>query len=135
MSVTTGVVRDLNMVAAVAAQHMSSQRRAAALFDGRHDLELTDAQVSPLRLSPRGPVGPEDIRDLQGTTPHGRGLLDRQGLQRIQGTDHLAQNVRGHLHIQRRGIELLVTKQDLDHPDIHFLFEQVRGERMPQRMQ
>ena len=123
------------MVTAVAAQHVSSQRRAAALFDGRHDLELTEAQVALLRLSPRRPVGPEDVRDLQGTTPHGRGLIERQGFQRIQGTDHLAQKVGGHLGIQRRGVQSLVAKQDLYHPDIHFLFEQVRGERMPQRMQ
>jgi hypothetical protein len=57
------------------------------------------------RLPPRCPVSAEDIRDLQGTTPHGRELLERQGIQRIPRTDHLAQNVRGHLHIQRRGIQ------------------------------
>jgi len=37
-----------------------------------------------------------DIRDLQGGTPHGGGLCGVQGLQR---TDHLAQNLGGHLRI------------------------------------
>jgi hypothetical protein len=42
---------------------MSAQRRGAALFDGRHDLQLSQAQVCT--LSPGRPVGTEDIRDLQ----------------------------------------------------------------------
>ena len=59
------------MLAGFAAQHMPAQRRAAALLDGRHHLELTQAQVRALGLPPRRPVGAEDVRDLQGGTPHG----------------------------------------------------------------
>ncbi len=50
---------------------MAAKREAAALLDGRHDLQLAEAQVPPLMLSPRRPVGAEDIRDLQGGTVHG----------------------------------------------------------------
>jgi len=52
----------------VAAQYISPQRRAAALFDGGHRLELTDAQMAMLAfaLQPGWPVGAEDVRDLQG---------------------------------------------------------------------
>ena len=53
---------------------MSPQRRAAALFDGGHHLELTEAQVAVLRLPPGRPVGAEDVRDLQGGAPHAEAL-------------------------------------------------------------
>ena len=71
MPVAAGVVGDLDLRTGVAAQYMTPQRRAAALFDGRHHLELTEAQVRVLRLPPGRPVGAEDVRDLQGAAPHG----------------------------------------------------------------
>ena len=49
MPVAAGVVGDLVRAAALAAQHVSAQRRTAALFDGRHHLELTQAQVAALQ--------------------------------------------------------------------------------------
>ena len=55
-------------------QHMSSQRRAAALFDGRHDLELPQTQVGLLSLPPGRTVGAKDVRDLQRGTHHDRVL-------------------------------------------------------------
>ena len=70
MPVAAGVVGDLDLRAGVAAQYVSPQRRAAALFDGGHHLELTEAQVAVLRLPPSRPVGAEDVRDLQGGAPH-----------------------------------------------------------------
>ena len=39
--VAAGVVGDLDLLTGLAAQHMPAQRRAAALFDGRHHLELS----------------------------------------------------------------------------------------------
>jgi len=92
-----GVVGDLHLLTGVTAQYMPPQRRAAALFDGGHHLELTDAQVAVLRLPPGRPVGAKDVRDLQGGAPR-RGALHRG--QALQGTDHFAQQVRGHLHIE-----------------------------------
>ena len=58
-----GVVGDLELCAAGTAQHMSTQRRTAALFNRRHDLQLPEAQVCS--LSPGRPVDAEDVRDLQ----------------------------------------------------------------------
>jgi hypothetical protein len=55
---------------------MPTERRAAALLDGRHDLELAEAQVTTLGLTPGRPVGAEDIRDLEGIG-HGGGLSVR----------------------------------------------------------
>ena len=66
---------------------MAAEREAAALLDGRHDLQLAEAQMPPLMLSPRRPVAAEDIRDLQGGTVHGAALRCGAGLQR---TDYLA---------------------------------------------
>ena len=125
MPVAAGVVGDLHLRAGVATQYMSPQRRAAALFDGGHHLELTEAQVTVLRLPPGRPVGAEDVRDLQGGAPHARALRGGQALQR---TDHFAQQVGGHLGIEDRGLDLLVPEQHLDDPDVDLLFQQVGGE-------
>ncbi len=70
MPVAAGVVGDRDLRTGIATQYMSSQRRAAALFDGGHHLELTEAQVAVLRLPPGRPVGAKDVRDLQGGAPH-----------------------------------------------------------------
>jgi hypothetical protein len=86
---------------------MAAEREAAALLDGRHDLQLAEAQVPPLMLSPRRPVGAEDIRDLQGGTLHG-GLRCGAGLQR---TDHLAQDLGAHLGIERRSLQPIARGQ------------------------
>ena len=72
MPVAARVVGDLVLSAAFAAQHMAPQRRAAALFNGRHDLELAQAQVTVLRVAPSGTVGAEDVGNLQGRVRHGR---------------------------------------------------------------
>src|SRR5487761_2246593 len=92
---------------------------------------MPQAQVAVLSLTPGRPIGAEDIRDLQGTTPHGGGLRGRQPL---QGADHLAQQVSGLLCRERRGIKLLVPEQYLYHADIHLLFQKVRGETVAQRV-
>ena len=65
MAVAAGVVGDLRVFAGLTLQQVTAERRAAALFDGRHDLELAEAYVSGLRVTPRRPVSAEDIRDLQ----------------------------------------------------------------------
>ena len=55
-----------------ATQHMAAERGAAALLDGRHHLELAEAQVTALGLAPGRPVGTEDIRDLEWIGHGGR---------------------------------------------------------------
>jgi len=50
---------------------MASQGRAAALFNGRHDLELAQAQMTTLSLAPVGAVGAEDVGDFQGGVRQG----------------------------------------------------------------
>jgi hypothetical protein len=96
VSVATRVVGDLGFGARRAAQRVAAERDTAALFDGRHDLELAEAQVTALVMPPSRPVGAEDIRDLQGRAFHGR-LRCGAGLQR---TDHLAQDLGGDVGIE-----------------------------------
>ncbi len=43
---------------------MTAEHYATATFDRRHDLELTQAQVTGLSTTPRRPVDAEDIGDL-----------------------------------------------------------------------
>ena len=97
---------------------MAAQGGAATLLDGRHDLELTEAEVSPLSVSPRRPVVAEDIRDLQVCHEW---ALRRPS--RFQRTDHLLQRLDGHLGIERGGLQLLVSEQNLDFANILPLFE------------
>jgi len=81
--------------------------------------------VPPLLLAQGRPVGAEDIRDLQGRTVHEPALRGGAGLQR---SDHLAQDVGADLGVERRGLQPM-TQQDLDHPDIDLLLEQMRAAR------
>ena len=52
-------------------QRMTAQRGTATLLNRRHDLELPQAQMRVLSLSPGRPMGAEDIRDLQCGTHEG----------------------------------------------------------------
>src|SRR5207302_10004490 len=93
VSVTARVVRDLRLRAGRTAQRVAAEGAAAALFDGRHDLQLAETQVTALVMPPGRPVGAEDIRDLQGGAFHAR--LRCGGGAWLQWTDHLAQDLGG----------------------------------------
>ena len=99
---------------------MSTQRRAAALLDGRHDFELTQAQMRALSLAPSGPMHTEDVGDFQGEAPH---AADLRGWQNLQRADHRAQDLGGYVRIHRSGLELFVSEQNLDHADIDLLLQ------------
>ena len=58
------------MSGVLAARDVSAQRRRAAALDGAHHLELEQADVTAVGLTPRGPVVAEDVRDLQSWTGH-----------------------------------------------------------------
>src|SRR6516162_7598933 len=60
--VGTGVV--------LAAHDVPAEGRRAAALDRAHHLELAEAQVTAVGLTPSGPEVAEDIRDLQGSTAH-----------------------------------------------------------------
>src|ERR1035437_4433702 len=55
-----------------------------------------------------------------------------RGSQGFQWTDHFAQDFGGHLGVQRRGVQALVSQQHLDHADVLLLFQQMRDKGMSQ---
>src|SRR5260370_30785445 len=120
--ITAGVVGDLGLRAGTAAQRVPTEGGAAAVLNGRHDLELAETEGSPLGLPPGRPVGAEDVRDLQAW--HQRAL---RGSGTLQRTEHFTQGLGGHLSIDRLGLELLVSEPDLTHPDIFPLLVKVGG--------
>ena len=52
-------------------------------------------------------------------------------MQALQWTHHFAEEIGGDLRIEGGGVELLVAEQDLDHPDVDLLLEQMGRERVP----
>ena len=109
------------------AQHVAAERDAATVLDGRHDLQLAEAEVSLAVLAPGRPVGAKDIRDLQGMAWHVPTLC---GPDTLQGTEHLAQGLGRDMRIERGGLQFFMSQQDLDGADIFALLEQMGGERV-----
>src|ERR1700751_6247367 len=98
MPVAAGVVRDLRMAArrVRAARDISAERphgtspwaegpRATAL-DRTHHLQLVEAQMPAVGVTPSRTVIAEDVRDLQSWSSHGRGLRRRRLLGVSPGT-------------------------------------------------
>ena len=52
----------------------------------------------------------------------------------LQRARHVADRVDGDARIERSRIELGVSEQNLDNPNVDVLFEQMRGEAVPQRV-
>src|ERR1700746_3998372 len=74
MPVAARVVRDLGMAArrVLAARDMPAERRRATALDRTHYLQLLEAHMAEVGLSPRRAVIAEDVRDLQSKSNHGR---------------------------------------------------------------
>jgi hypothetical protein len=123
--------------AVLAARDMPAERRRAAVLDRRHRLELTEADMAGVGLSPRRTVAAEDIRDLRNRARHarrasgGRSNLLEFERDMLQRAHDLADRLGGNPGVERRGVELGVTQQDLDHADIDVVLEQVRGKAVP----
>src|SRR5205085_11463397 len=80
MTIAAGVVGNLGVAAllVLATLDLSAERRRAAALDGRHHLQLVEADVPGVGRPPRRPVVAEDIRDLQRWTGHSRRRLGRR---------------------------------------------------------
>ena len=72
MPVAAGVVGDVRVRALLAARDMSAERRRAAALDRRHHLQLAEAHMAGIGLTPRRSMAAEDIRDLQRRARHAR---------------------------------------------------------------
>src|SRR5262249_32784451 len=108
---------------------------------------LVEAHVPAVGLTPSGTVVAEDIRDLQSWAAHaGVALCGRLGLRppprplvfaaeprkrALDGGDAAC----GHASVARRCVQLGMSKQSLDQPDVDAALEQMRGEAVAKRMQ
>src|ERR1700740_479470 len=56
----------------LAACDMPAERRRATALDRTHHLQLLEAHMGAVGLTPSRAVGAEDVRDLQSWSSHGR---------------------------------------------------------------
>src|SRR6516162_822473 len=75
MPVAAGVVRDLRMAArrVLAARDISAERRGATALDRPHHLQLVEAHMPAVGVTPSRTVIAENVRDLQSWSSHGWG--------------------------------------------------------------
>jgi hypothetical protein len=80
MPVAAGVVGNLGVAAVLVltACDMTPERSRAAALDRRHHLELAEADVAGIGLTPCRSMAAENIRDLQRRAGHGGRLLCRR---------------------------------------------------------
>src|SRR5260370_9498928 len=74
MPVATGVVGDLGRAGrgVLAGRDMPAERRRAAALDRTHHLQLVEAHMSAVGLTPGRTMVAENVRDLQSWSSHGR---------------------------------------------------------------
>src|SRR6201987_179972 len=74
MPVAAGVVRDLRVAACrvLAACDVSPERGRTTALDRIHHLQLREAHMTLIGVTPSRAVIAEDIRDLQSWSSHGR---------------------------------------------------------------
>ena len=65
MPVAAAVIGDPPMPAVGAGLGVAAERSGAAMFDGRHDLELVEAQMPGMRGPVRRTGSTEDVGDLE----------------------------------------------------------------------
>ena len=64
VSVLAGIISDVMVAAFGATGHMPAERFGSAGLNRRHHLQLREADMPRIGLSPRRAVGTEDISDL-----------------------------------------------------------------------
>ena len=70
--VATAVVSNDRVGTVCAARDMPAERRRAAVLDRRHHLQLVEAHMAGVGLTPRRSVTAEDVRDLESWVSHNR---------------------------------------------------------------
>src|SRR6266851_9924427 len=116
---------------------MPAESRRAAALDGRHHLQLAEAHMAGIGLTPCRSMDAEDIRELQRRARHARrALAGRPGLLELAGdmlqrAHDLADRLGGDARIERRRVKLGVTEQNLNHANVDVLLEQMGGKAVP----
>src|SRR5713226_2768023 len=83
-------------------------------------------------------AGPS-ARKISATSSAGRATRAASGGRRhdevLERAPDLADSLGGDLGVERRGVELLVPEQHLDHADVDLLLQEMGGEAVPQRVE
>src|SRR5258708_17833703 len=149
MPVATGVVGDLGMAArrVLAARDMPAECRRATALDRHHPLQLLEAHMPAVGLTPNRAEVAEDVRDLQSWSSHGWRLWRRRLLtvsprtpaarhaQAIDRALDLGNHSSRYTTVAGRRLEFVVSEQRLNQPDIRAALEQVGREAVAKRMQ
>jgi len=111
-----GVIGNGGIGAVLAARDMAAEGRRAAALNRRHHLQLVEADMASMGLTPCRTMIAEDIRNLQRRTRHdvlvSVGWTDRLELEcnMLQRAHDLADRLGSDAGIERRGVELGVTE-------------------------
>src|SRR5438552_8846086 len=120
MPVAAGVVGDLRIGAllVLATRDMTTERCRAAVLDRRHHLDLLEADMAGIGLTPSRSMVAENIRDLRCRARHARRVLGRrlvlftlQWREAIERAHDVADRVGRHTGIKRGSVELRVTER------------------------
>ena len=148
VAVATTVVGDVRVPARIvlATRNMTAEGCCATALDCRHHLHLGEAHMAAIGLTPNATVVAEDVRDLQSGPCHRQRLGRAPGLaptplgalrhvELIERALHCRDQAGRDPRVARRRLQLLVSEQRLDRPDVGAAIEQVRGEAVPERVQ
>jgi len=129
MAVATRVVRDPVVTAVFAPLDVTAEDGRAAVLDGRHHLELAEADMPGIGSPPGGAMAMEDVCDLQFLAAHGRRLFpgSRPSFGRlrepVERAGYGADRGVGDTSVTGRGVELGMAEQHLDDADVGVLFQ------------
>src|SRR6516225_3813757 len=119
---------------------MPAERSRAALLDRRHHLELTEAHMPALARRQSAPwrcktsaSSSLERRTADRLRAGSRSPLD-QWCQPVEWAGYGTDGGVGDAGVKRRGVELGVAQQCLDHANIDVLLKEVGGKAVPQRV-
>jgi hypothetical protein len=114
---------------------VAAERGRSAGLNRRHHTPLDPTEMLVMPIAERCAVAAEDIRHLQHRTHHGRsGRRSYLKAQMVERTQRALDRAGRNLCIARRGVDVAMTEQRLNDPDVGASFQQMGGEAVPQRV-
>ena len=133
MPVPAGIVGNAPLSAILAGLDVAAQCSGAAVLDRRHHLELGQAEVSPMSFPIGRPGSTEYIGDLDRGA-HGSAVgrfAFHQRHQPVEGPCDRVNSPGGDLGIERGRLQLAMSEQNLDDPDIGAILQKMGGKAVP----